>query len=232
MAAKRYKPFHKNRNMNIKTLFLFISTFALFQSCQSQCPEGINLLPMYGKKEKCQEQLDSDKEFLTEIDKMFKSREEAAKSYSSKGWDYFYKKDFETAMKRFNQAWLLNDKNYEIYWGFANIRGSQNQFEEAKDLFDLAKKLNPTNANFFISSASANTSLYNQNKNLDLFKTMISDYQKAVQIDPKNAQIYAKLAAAFLYLKDKEKATDYLKQAEELDPSVINPKLKKAIIEQ
>ena len=58
---------------------------------------------------------------------------------------------------------------------------------------------------------------------------MVSDFQKAVQIDPKNAQVHAKLAAAFLYLKDKKKAAEYLKKAEELDASVVNPKLKKAI---
>lgn len=215
--------------MKIKTFLLLLSTVMLFQNCQSQCPEGINLLPMYGQKEKCKEQLDSDKEFLTEIDKSFKSREEASKAYSTKGWDYFYQNDFETAMKRFNQAWLLDNKNYVAYWGFANIRGKQNQLEEAKDLFDIAKKFNPKDANFFISSSAAYGGLYNQKKDLDLLKSMVADLQKATQIDPSNAKAYAELAVAFFYLKDNLKASEYVKKADALDSTQVNPKLRKLL---
>lgn len=227
-ATERYKPFKK---MKIKKILLLLSIATLFHNCQSQsqCPEGINLLPMYGQKEKCQEQLDDDKEFLAEMDKNFKSRQESSKALSSKGWEYFYRNDFETAMKRFNQAWLLDNNNYEAYWGFANIRGKQNQLEEARNLFDLAKKLNPTNANFFISSASTYGGLYNQKKDIALLNSMRADLQRANQLDPNNPQVYAELAAVHFYLNDKTKALEYLKKAEHLDPSVINPNLKKAL---
>lgn len=215
--------------MKIKTFFsLFLITF-FFQYAYSQCPEGINLLPMYGEKIKCPEQVESDKKFLAEIDKIFKSRHEASKAFSSKAWEFFNRNDLQTAMKRFNQSWLLDNNNYESYWGFANIRGKQNQLEEAKKLFDLAKKLNPTNSNFFISSASTLGGLYNKTNNKSVLQNMIIDLEKAIKIDPENALAYAELAAAYMTLNDKIKAKENLKKAEKLNPSVVNPNLKKVL---
>lgn len=50
-------------------------------SCSSseKCPEGINLLPMYGRQSKCEEQLKDDQIFLSECDAKFKNRKAAAK---------------------------------------------------------------------------------------------------------------------------------------------------------
>ncbi|MBC7439910.1 MAG: hypothetical protein H7250_08000, partial [Flavobacterium sp.] len=51
-----------------KILFLII--ICQF-SCKSQqdCPEGINLLPMYGEVQKCEEQIKFDNEFIAESEK-------------------------------------------------------------------------------------------------------------------------------------------------------------------
>jgi tetratricopeptide (TPR) repeat protein len=48
-----------------------------------------------------------------------------SKGASDLGWKYFYQGDLDTAIKRFNQAWLLDEKNYEAYWGFGIICGKR-----------------------------------------------------------------------------------------------------------
>tara|TARA_R110000868_G_scaffold295250_4_gene555681 strand:- start:1093 stop:1434 length:342 start_codon:yes stop_codon:yes gene_type:complete len=111
-----------------KILFLIIlSQF----SCKSQtdCPQGINLLPMYGEVKKCEQQIISDDEFILESEKQFKNRKKAAEYYVSQGWEYFYKDDNDTSMKRFNQAWLLDKTNAQVYWGFGNLLGKKSEFE-------------------------------------------------------------------------------------------------------
>ena len=50
---------------------------------QTECPEGINLLPMYGEVEKCERQLELDNEFVLEASKKFKNRKEASEYFVS-----------------------------------------------------------------------------------------------------------------------------------------------------
>jgi tetratricopeptide (TPR) repeat protein len=123
---------------------LFYGQFIWFTCCgQADCPKDINTLPMYGHVKKCKEQLDSDKDFLTQCDKEFKNRKEAAQFHVDKGWEYFYKNQFETAMKRFNQAWLLDSLNADIFWGYGNILGMKNRdFKQSLVFLEQSLKIN------------------------------------------------------------------------------------------
>ena len=106
-------PFMKRQLRNI---LFFSMTLLLSCSWKQDCPEKANLLPMYGRLKKCGEQLKIDKDFLSECDKYFKDRNEATRHHINKGWEYFYKDELDTAMMRFNQAWLLDSTNADIYW--------------------------------------------------------------------------------------------------------------------
>ena len=46
------------------------------------------------------------------------------------GWNYFYKGDPDTAIKRFNQAWMLDHNNVDALWGFGVVMGSRATQEE------------------------------------------------------------------------------------------------------
>ena len=46
------------------------------------------------------------------------SREKASKEFAGKAWLEISKGHEANAMRRFNQAWLLNPKYYQPYWGF------------------------------------------------------------------------------------------------------------------
>lgn len=49
------------------------------------------------------------------------------------GWEYFYKGDPGTAMKRFNQAWMFDSTNAEAFWGFGLIMGQRARREKTGD---------------------------------------------------------------------------------------------------
>lgn len=98
-----------------------------------------NQLPMFGGREKTAEMKAADAALLATIEKQGLSREEAAKQAVRSGWSYWAKRDPATAMKRFNQAWLLDPENGNIYHGFAvltAVRGSQPS--EVERLFQMA----------------------------------------------------------------------------------------------
>ena len=62
------------------------------------------------------------------------------------GWDFYYKGDQPTAIKRFNQAWLLDAENALALWGFAGICRDRDQMDDAIRYFEMAIQRDPENA--------------------------------------------------------------------------------------
>jgi len=186
---------------------------------------------MYGKVEKCKEQIEIDTEFIQEMDKLYPNRKDAAIDKIKTGWNYFYNNDYDTSMKRFNQAWLLNPNLYEIYWGYGNLIAIKGNPKEAIKYFDIAKKYNPENSDFYVASALAYSDVFLKGNNTEneLLKKAIKDLESGLKIDPKNAKLYSMLSTTYFYLNNIKKAKEYLKKAESLDASTINNEYRKIL---
>ena len=64
--------------------------------------------------------IEADKTFLAETEKRGYSRAQGSDMSVTLGWRYFRERhDMATAMKRFNQAWLLDPDNGDAFHGFA-----------------------------------------------------------------------------------------------------------------
>jgi tetratricopeptide (TPR) repeat protein len=82
----------------------------------------INEQPYFGFATKTEGQKAADARFLSDIDKQGHSRADAAKQVIRAGWEFALgKRDYETAAKRFNQAYLLDPSQSQIAHGFAII---------------------------------------------------------------------------------------------------------------
>ena len=193
------------------------------------CVDNINKLPMYGGVKKCKEQIEFDKEFLQDCDKTFKSRKEASLHMIMRGWQYFYGKKLDTSMMRFNQAWLLDSLNADVYWGFGNLLGSQGKFKESLPFFERSIKLNPTNAKVWQDESITYGNIFFQTKDKKNLNLSISSLKKAISLDPNNPRLYGQLTAAYSYFMQKDSARKYLKITERLDPSAVNPEVKKIL---
>jgi hypothetical protein len=68
---------------------------------------AMNELPMYGGQ----------------YDPQAERSEDNSKGAARLGWRYYYQGDLDTAIKRFNQAWMFDRRNPEAYWGFGLIMG-------------------------------------------------------------------------------------------------------------
>ena len=190
---------------------LFLSLFSNLIFAQD-CPSNINILPMYGKVQKCKEQIESDNKFIEEMDILFENRTLSAKDRINSAWSYFNNKDYSTAIKRFNQAWLLKKDMYEIYWGYANISALNDNLSEALDFFKIASEYNPENANYYYSYALANSQFYIKNKNKLYLHNAIQNLDKAIKIDNKNTHVYDLMASIYKELKDYDKMNFYLEK--------------------
>jgi Flp pilus assembly protein TadD len=98
---------------------------SLSLSLLSAAPQDINEIPMYGHVQKTKEQIAADTEFIAYMTKSGLSRRDAAMKAARRGWDYINANDLTTAMRRMNQAWLLDSNVAEIHWGFGTILGRQ-----------------------------------------------------------------------------------------------------------
>lgn len=109
-------------NRIVTLSLLFFTTASCAQ--ESKNAEDIRMLPKYGGVQKSKEQLAADKDFLDEIlseDKYRDNKRLASDELIKIGFDYLYKGDVKTAMYRFNQAYLVDSTNTDIYWGFGGV---------------------------------------------------------------------------------------------------------------
>ncbi|PWH87143.1 hypothetical protein DIT68_02455 [Brumimicrobium oceani] len=95
---------------------------------------------MFGEPyiERGSEYIEADNEFLGTIDSDFDSRTTAAAKFVHLGFDYFYKLDLRTAMKRFNQAWLIDSENAGSFFGFWLVHNVLDNDSVLSNYFDLA----------------------------------------------------------------------------------------------
>lgn len=153
------------------------------------CQEGINLLPMYGGVVKCAGQLKADEDFFTYCDQHFEDREEASEHYREIGWSYMYDGDLDTAMKRFNQAWLLDEDNAAVYCSFGWLLGKKGNAGEAELFLQKAVKMNPDDADLLIFVAVGYNELYDSAKDEAYHKKALELLNKGLQLEPDNASI-------------------------------------------
>ncbi len=205
----------------------------LFTSCVSStdCPPGINLLPLYGKVKKCSAQLQSDREFLKECDKNFNSdRKKASAYYTERAWSYFYSQKPDTSMMRFNQAWLLDSLNADVFWGFGNLLGLQKKYKESLVLYNHSLRLNASNPKVWEATAIAYAQLFFQTKDVGNLNKSIDFLKGAVKLDAKSPRLYAEITAAYSYFNQKDSAGKYLKITDQLNPKAVDPQVRKVIM--
>lgn len=73
------------------------------------------------------------------------NRKEASKAWAAMANDFINKGDLDYAMRRYNQSWLLDENNYQPYWGFGQIiilqRQNAQDIDKAITFYEKAKAL-------------------------------------------------------------------------------------------
>lgn len=184
---------------------------------------------MYGGIEKCKEQKQIDETFFKNCDKGFKTRKEASAYFASRGWDFFREKDYSTAMKRFNQAWMLDSANANVYWGFADLLSVQRNFHQALPFFERTIALNPSSVNIWQDAAQAYYNNYIDTKDLPSLNTCIIYLKKYLEKTSADATSYAWLADAYSNYSQKDSARKYVQLADAIDTTAVSSDVREVI---
>jgi tetratricopeptide (TPR) repeat protein len=107
----------------------------LLGACSSPpVPTQIDNLPMYGQPELPRPTMfkQADEAFIANAAASFGGdRKLASLSWTGEADRYLAEHNLDAAMRRYNQAWLLDGTNYEAYWGFGRVLIEQDKFDDA-----------------------------------------------------------------------------------------------------
>ena len=82
--------------------------------------------------------------------KKFKSEKEASNHMIGLGFQYLNRGDIKTAMYRFNQAYLLNSENSNIYWGYGAVYMALGKFDLSREQYEAGLKIDKKNEKILI----------------------------------------------------------------------------------
>lgn len=134
----------------------FLAQAFIFLGCSllNVHAQEINLLPKYGSLPKGEAERAADAKLLEAVDRQYEgNRKKASEDAAQWGWRAFRRKQYEEAMRRFNQAWLLDDSNALALWGMGSVQGATGKPTEALKLFDEAAPALAQDVDFSVDHA-------------------------------------------------------------------------------
>ncbi len=118
-----------------------------------------------------------------------------AKGAVELGWSYFNKGDMDTALKRFNQALILDPDFAPAYFGIAYVYSVQNKLDHAIQNYRKSIEKDPT---FSHSYSNLGLALLYSGKPKEAFPNL----KKALDIDSKNGDAHVNIALYYFAAGD------------------------------
>ena len=136
-----------------------------------------------------------------------------AKEAVELGWRYFNKGDSETALKRFNQALILDPDFAPAYFGIAYVYSVQNKLDLAIKNYRKSIEKDSTHSD---SYSNLGLALLYSGKPTEAFPML----KKALEIDPKNGDAHVNIALYYFDIKDYAACWKHIHLAQDNNTSV------------
>lgn len=221
---------YKNMQIN-KILIILVTSFILVSCAQVPCRKGLEHRPMYGKTQKCKQQLLEDEQFIKNSEAQYGSKKAASEAMLRFAWKHYVDGNLDASMERFNQAWLLDSLNSEVYIGFANILSDQGKFEESVEFTQHSLNLHPESSDNVRFLGLTYENLYFQTKREEYLDLSIEQFKKSILLNPDNSFSYAMLAEVYNLANKNDSARKYMEIADTFNPALIKPELREKIAE-
>jgi tetratricopeptide (TPR) repeat protein len=210
-----------------RTLFIALS-FALSLLASNVLAQDINLLPKFGGQAKNDAQKMADEKFLASIDGYYKGdRKKAAEEAAARGWQFLRQGNAPDAMRRFNQAWLLDSSNGSALWGMAAFEAGSGKLNESLALFAEADRIVGGDIDFAADYAKALGIAGAQGKNQAMLNDAFTRFAHVHQKAPQHTLNLQNWAITLFYVGNFAEAWKKFKLAEatprhaELDPRFL-----------
>jgi tetratricopeptide (TPR) repeat protein len=199
---------------------------------KAQAKTNIRLLPEYGNAVKTSEQEAADQELINAYTNQEGTRLRGSERLVKLGFDYYYRGDIQTAMYRFNQAWLLAPKNENVYWGYASIYFHFGDYQSAMQQLDEGLAINPKSSNILTDKATIFYELYHHNKDPKTLMKAKEFFKKSYDINPKDQNTLYKFSILWFNENDCGKALKYYKDCIALGGNPVTKDYTEAIMKR
>jgi tetratricopeptide (TPR) repeat protein len=190
------------------------STPRYLESDALRANDRINEQPRYGGLTKTAAHFEADERFLAQALRQYGTAQAAMQAHVNFGWHYLATDHAPTAIKRFNQAWLLDSTAADVYYGFSAYLQQQGQTGEAERFMQLGKRHDNGHEALLKYYASQ---AYNQSLRRD-YTGAIATNEKLLALAPTNAFAHGRTGYWYLQQQDTARAAQYLSRAVQLDP--------------
>ncbi len=225
-----YPYFTKFRRQRVLPYFLFgkiqglnTLTLGILLFMLASCATQEDSLPMYGGMERntIPEIKTADEKLIQENTKFYGSRENASAVFVNRGFKLYQEHDLDGAMRRFNQAWILNPNNPEVYWGFASVLHNQGENCESMSMIEKALGFNtyftglyPDAGRIIVLCTVFNAEIENDQKTRNFQKSEIL-FKEAAKKDINKGYVYALWATAYYWQEQYEEAWNMVQKSKE-----------------
>lgn len=196
--------------MKSQFIISVILLIPLLASCASKQtgPCSTNLEPMYGGENRPAQCKAMEGELLTSVDAKGLDRAASSTEVAKLGFEYMTNGDMSTAIKRFNQAWLLDPNNCMPFNGFGIIKHTRDHdTDEAIRMFDMGLARCPGNG---LLMSDYGRMLEESN----LLAPAVSMFEKSLQFLPTNLEAYKGLVRAHIQLGNDEACLGAIKRGQ------------------
>lgn len=200
----------------------FCCATSLSLAQEQAAEQSPSVLPMFGGKQKTEAQQQKDEKFLTSCDKSFQNRTEASKFFVERGWEYLNEGQVDTAMYRFNLAWLLNPDNKDTYWAFGLVTSARGNNAQAVDLYEKALQYDPKNSLLLSDLGSSYLAVYATENKKKYLKKAATYLSSATESDANNAFALYNMSRVKFFEKKYADAWEYLHKSRNINMTQID----------
>ena len=171
--------------------------------------------------------LASHKIFINTMIIGFGTREKASQDATQRAWDCFARSDDRTAMRRFNQAWLLDDKNPKAYWGIGILVGLQapnaaepmDKLNLSIALLDIAMQTLSNDVNLVVDLAHSHSGKASYLRSIgrdysEASERALALFEHALTMDPTHPLLHQNWIGHYLAMGQIEAASERLREAQ------------------
>jgi len=215
-------------------LFLIISTVSSAQRSsyakwKKEAKTDFRLLPKYGGHPKTAEQKALDQQLIDYNTALDGTRLKASDHLVNLGFHYLYQENLKTAMYRFNQAWLLDAGNPNVFWGFGGLYTTMGKLKNAIIQYDEGLKIDPNSSNILTDKGTVYMIKYQQNRKKKDYLTALELFKKSYAVDPENQNTLYKISVCYFEKKDCENARRYYNECLKLGGRPITKEYTEAL---
>lgn len=208
-STKSFKPKKDSQEIAVKKEF---------------APESVDIkiLPLFGEYLKTPAQQKEDEAFIKMCESNFPNLSEASQFFSARGWDYLQDAEIDTAIHRFNLAYLLDDENVDVYWGLGVIAYQKGDTRKAISLMQRGNDIDQNDPTLMVDLATLYIEAFVAEKKVDDLSNAFNLLEKAVEIQPELTNAYMQLALAEMLNGQLDHAWEHFHKGYEIDPEGVN----------